>query len=571
MKFLLFFLLPTLSPAADPAVKHFEQNLRQWNQTHKGRALEPVRLLPLYEARKPVAKPELIPEEWMVEAPREDAGFFEGKGFRVLYQNQGYFLLSGVNACSKLTGLRCWQNRIVKPEIFDLECDNALTQVDNAIQNFAEQIRSQVAASTATCQLAGAVDIPSRGIYKSGMTNPSPGERTRFKKHGLLPRDWAQQLVGSDLIRTYLGSSGLAQLQPPKIGVMDSDFALNCLSGRTPTETGGVSRERADCERLGSDGRHGVHVHNIIFHPRYGAEVTGRAESFLTDHGGISGDRNARSASDETRILRTAEFYRRTMPRILNFSGGRMGGDEQVEIGQFQDLRRRGIIYVQSSGNWGPGRVDASNIRSGGILVGSIDPDGENSSFCQCDGATISAPSNDSIQAFLPNGDSHRFGGTSGAAPMVSGLIANALSAAPGLNDEQVRKLLQATALRIPRQDPPMANGFKLFLAAQEVQKRCGRERNFKACADRAVNDPALTQFYNLASIYDARADELAAKPDCESQQIAASLYRASYLLLQDNRVAAKLGNLYDKMESPSMARFFRRAAGLPFSEVPLR
>jgi hypothetical protein len=572
MRIFALLLLLHCQAFASGTAEPFERGIKNWlnQEMNSGVALHSKKLLPLYRSR-PTAMPQAIETEWIVEDKRRDTNYFAAKGIKVLYASSalpGFFLIEGKNPCAKLDVASCRKNYLVRPTLFDLGCENDLAQVDRSIQSFAESLHSEL--REAQCRISGAADIPSRGIYKGGNTTPSRGEKTRYKKYGFLPRDWAQQLVGTDLLRVFLGNEA-STLNPPRIGVNDSGFIPACLAGQTPTATLGIEAEETSCKELDAGDHHGVHVHNIIFQPRYGTEITGRAESVIFDHSGTSPGARPNSI-DETKIHRMADFMSAQNVRIVNFSGGRIGGNENAEIAVWRELQKRGMIFVQSSGNFGSHNpVDSMNQQAGGILVGSMDPDGENSSFCQCDGATISAPSNDAIQAFLPDGDSHRFGGTSGSAPMVSGIISNLLAVAPKLKDQHIRELLKRSALRFPNQNPPMANGFRSFLAAKEIQKRCSEAADFDSCATNALKDPRSYDFANLAALYAARAEEQLAKNSCEGKQIAAYLLRAAYLLQPNRRTATELANLYDELEAPSLARFFRRAEGLPFSEPPLR
>ncbi len=142
-------------------------------------------------------------------------------------------------------------------------------------------------------------------------------------------------------------------------------------------------------------------------------------------------------------------------------------------------------ILVASSGNKFPSPLFREKSRAakdfGAILIGSLSPRGVASGFSQeGEEVTILAPSDDYIISAV-QGDYKEFGGTSGAAPLATGSLAG-FEWLSGYHPspKEAKLLLQRTALpTIHSHEKPRKNGagmlnsYKLGILGQRLKRKC--------------------------------------------------------------------------------------------------
>ncbi|QEE61945.1 S8 family serine peptidase [Salinibacterium sp. dk2585] len=116
------------------------------------------------------------------------------------------------------------------------------------------------------------------------------------------------------------------------------------------------------------------------------------------------------------------------------------------------------VVVVAAAGNRGSGttQVGAPATMPGVLTVAGVDRRGNASFDASSQGITISvsAPSEELVGA-TPGGGYSAWGGTSGAAPIVAGLVALVRSAHPGLNAGDVISRITETARQVPGQRDP--------------------------------------------------------------------------------------------------------------------
>ena len=186
------------------------------------------------------------------------------------------------------------------------------------------------------------------------------------------------------------------------------------------------------------------------------------------------------------------------LPQIINYSL-RLSNDEErsASLATSMQALAAKTMLVTSAGNKAPEPIETGkqDLAEQIIIVGSADPTGHVSSFSQTGCAeTIRACSDSYIQSVSPkSGKFFNFGGTSGAAPMVSAALADVLSILPDLSLAQTKLLLQNTALPNTYGDAVgLLNYFKLLRVAHRLVQRGWSST---ARADDVLHDPSLYDF----------------------------------------------------------------------------
>lgn len=127
----------------------------------------------------------------------------------------------------------------------------------------------------------------------------------------------------------------------------------------------------------------------------------------------------------------------------------------------FQYAFDNDVVVVAAAGNRGDGteQVGAPATIPGVLVVAGVDKNARASNQASTDGLTIgvAAPATDLVSAY-PGGDYKIWSGTSGAAPIVSGLVALVRASYPELDANNVINRVIATATRMT--DEPYSTQF---------------------------------------------------------------------------------------------------------------
>ncbi|PRY65027.1 type VII secretion-associated serine protease mycosin [Glaciihabitans tibetensis] len=130
------------------------------------------------------------------------------------------------------------------------------------------------------------------------------------------------------------------------------------------------------------------------------------------------------------------------------------------------------VVVVAAAGNRGSGTtsVGAPATMPGVLTVAGVDQDGEASLDASAQGITIgvSAPSEQLLGA-IPGGSVMRWSGTSGATPIVAGIVALVMAAHPELDASNVINRVVSTARPAGAQGSDPIYGFGLVDAAAAV------------------------------------------------------------------------------------------------------
>ena len=159
-------------------------------------------------------------------------------------------------------------------------------------------------------------------------------------------------------------------------------------------------------------------------------------------------------------------------------------------------------IWVNSAGNSFPHYFSSTmkQIKDKVIVVGSADPGGFPSIFSQADESVdILAPSDHFIRSIDADGKLVKFSGTSGAAPLVSGVLADVKAILPDLTRDDAVKMLQLTATNTSINEVSRVNGagvlnhYKMLRVAQRIAT--GLQEDSSATIGSLLQDPKVVDF----------------------------------------------------------------------------
>ena len=131
------------------------------------------------------------------------------------------------------------------------------------------------------------------------------------------------------------------------------------------------------------------------------------------------------------------------------------------------------VVVLAAAGNRGSGTttVGAPATMPGVLTVAGVDRAGATSDTASAQGVTIgvAAPSEDLVGA-MPDGSHARWSGTSGATPIVAGVVALVKAAHPELDAANIINRVTATARDAGAPGPDVAYGFGLLDASAAVR-----------------------------------------------------------------------------------------------------
>ena len=260
---------------------------------------------------------------------------------------------------------------------------------------------------------------------------------------------WAQHMVGGDLLRQELEKLDVMQEGDIAsfVGIWDS----------------GVNR-------------HGEFVSQIIAGPKSSAIIPLDGPlSFqdLTSKGNVI--KNYEASFEECHQSRNCSSYINNSLKWRN---------EFIITRLTFRLSDQESTLVVSAGNKGksvsPAKAEPS-LKKKSVIVASLTPSGYPSDFTSYgDAVTVSAPSDDSIRSYDYEGRASYFGGTSGAAPLVTGTLGGfSLLSRYHLSTHYADLLLRKTAIPLPNLPrnhslgAGMLNAYKIGMVALRIQEQC--------------------------------------------------------------------------------------------------
>ena len=285
---------------------------------------------------------------------------------------------------------------------------------------------------------------------------------------GKLSDYWAQELIGSDLLREEL-----EKIPPPKIPNWIAVF---------------------DSQR----GDHNFPVKNLISDEGLHAvlpELDWNIPSGKGKHYNTLSLFETMSSGD---YVSQADLFGKSLPHFINNSMSWAGSEDIYEV--FEKLSPPAIV-VTVSGNTFPLGLDSLKSKASKkidtIVVGSFSSSGFVSEFSNSGKEVhIMAPSDDWITSANKNGEYKKFGGTSGATPLVTGSLAG-FEWLSGYHPtpKEAKILLEQTALpTLHSHEEPQINGmgllnaYKLGKVGKRLKERC-RNKSLSCFKDEILNE----------------------------------------------------------------------------------
>lgn len=391
-------------------------------------------------------------------------------------------------------------------------------------------------------------------------------------------RYWAQDMIGADLAKESLEKLNQRKidLKIPKIGILDAGFD----PARLPRNISNPNDPLFNPE-INSPGAHGNKVTNLIFDPFIGVAYSGKF---------IAPAPMGFAKRPIENFLQAAQILKERKPQIINVSYG-LGYDERV-LTQFQEVAKQGSIFVFASGNNYPLTTHRNNIEIPGIRVGNLGEDGFPAQSSQEDDEIdILAPAGNTIESSLwenannqklnkvlsPMTDdstdtvthpqasrskSSTFGGTSAAAPLVTGTIANLISIIPDLSLNEARAILKNTAqLTVNSYENPRKNGAGTLNAfkAIEVAKRLRENKNFKR-ADLLNPKSNIFNFQQQSENFYSQSQNITGY-SCHAIRTRIHLLRKAFLLDGREEARRDLIRLFELVGLTDNANFLKSIA----------
>lgn len=352
---------------------------------------------------------------------------------------------------------------------------------------------------------------------------------------------WAKELVGADLSADFVRA--LRANRVP-FGLIDDGIQLSSLPYFQVDQS--LSSEGEGPSRFNpANSKHGTPVANLIMQTSgAGASSSAVLNRFYSFYGDSSGA--------------LTEFSRPSalgFPRVINMSFKAENG----WCSAFSELSKSdgSPLFVKGAGNDFFRLTDlcySAIDRKAGIRIGSLSPYGVPSEFSQISGIDLFAPSDYFAQSIGNKGTSFEpFGGTSGAAPMVSGTALDIFSLLNSFSASDVRKIMvvsaSPTGLKwLNLSSSKLLNSYRAVRLADRIRQFCDGKSAVECMPLAELNfNKFLDDFRQEARTYFAQGTEMFAQPECYKKFDGFGLLRKAFLLDPDNvRYSEKLAEIYE-------------------------
>lgn len=408
-------------------------------------------------------------------------------------------------------------------------------------------------SSSATKLLASASEQFCEVIPKRGLSPAQKADRPGLDGKWNVSPLWGQQAIGADLA-TELVERSLTEDAASRVPTGNMDV----ISDRIPFAPVQPNALKMNLLTNEPQRTHGDSTADLVAHPPFGSSPAVTWSAIVNLSARQQGGN--RSEAWDSNLIEGLEATQKTSTRLVTASIGYFSASPRAAIDHFVDSGR---MFVQASGNDYPvPSWSGETPHSGHIVVGSVGPNSLPSPFSQ-EPVKIYAPS-DGAQLSGPN---ETFGGTSGATPLVTGSIVNALAFVPDLTNQEIESLLERTSLPTltrgqSEKGPGIVNSYRMAVVAnclatqdpdhvQRSSLKSESAANSRGCFDQSKES------YELR----IKAERLLQQSDCVSQREGLNALRASFLLTPTRATALKLAALYEKHGYPGDARWYHTQA----------
>jgi len=377
---------------------------------------------------------------------------------------------------------------------------------------------------------------------------------------GKLSPYWAQELIGADLAKTFVAAQN--EIKEVRVAVQDQTINFDLLP-QSRMEPGVAARFSVEQKAIMlSSHTHATAVINLILGDGpFGVSESSRIVAFHK----VDADPDGRSRLPIDNRLLAIESYAQTRPQLLNISTS--VGNETDDSRAFARLSQKTILVAATGNDSTPLEPALKNFP--GILVGNLSPVGvtERGSRSGPE-VTIVAPSstfllskfNDDPSKQSEGGSNIRpFGGTSGAAPLVTGALANGISIIGDMTLAEAKRILCGSAIPILSTSESsvdgcgMVNAYKLVRVAKRL-----KDLGWPANRDSLLKNPQSFDFSAEAHSLLAKAKKQFQSRKCEDRKLAFEMLRQSYLLDPRPESAELLAKVLESQGLDLNAAFYR-------------
>lgn len=223
----------------------------------------------------------------------------------------------------------------------------------------------------------------------------------------------------------------------------------------------------------------------------------------------------------------------------------------------FYKMRELGIISFRSAGNYYPSIENFQEAAEASVIVSQLSPLGGMSADSSAYGdVKIAAPGR--VYSYR-NGETHLFGGTSGAQPVVTGCFLNVISLLPDITPDEADAILRQSA--IPTLNSREKNGkngqgtvncLKLVKVASRLKNDWPQNRK------KISDDPLLYDFQSESDKFIEAANKLnASNNPCDISKKLKLLRKAFLLDSNNKKTLEKLIKIYQSQGFPGNATLY--------------
>jgi len=363
----------------------------------------------------------------------------------------------------------------------------------------------------------------------------------QFLRECKLTPYWALEYVGSDLAKRFVGS--IEGLTESSAGVIDSGYFPENLRSKIREDT--IFKIDTNDQSLFYPD-HSKMVANLMFHPTLGSSQNSYVGAFIAFGG-------------DPLLRETAETLKDSNTSVINLSVVLENSERPVPY--INALIENGKTLVFASGNNYPHEQEIPLSNSKILNVGAVDPTGMVSVYSlQSDYVDILAPSGFEILTTSDNEEYELFNGTSAAAPLVSGIVADLKSILPRLTPAEVEYLVKRTAIPLTsnitgQNGSGMINAYKLMRVADRIRNSLMADESFD------LQNDSFYDFSEEAKGLLLLADDLDQSSSGMKQALIAA--RKSLLLDLTSKAARAVGSRYFEMGYETNAKFYSTLANV--------